>query len=544
MQSRSNKGDLTIPVIEGYVSVRKHVQGGVITGLKKYAKDFKMGDWKKRWIKLEEKQVLISKEKGLSTVQCIYLNNANVYLMEGEPNLFKLSCKSWVKKGRLQNDSRIFYFKANSQAEVTNWMYWIQYAIEFDDFKKEIDSEKSKKKSDEVGAKGEDGTNNDDSILQVSVIEGDGFSVLENPNAYVVVAVGAQQFRTPVVFNSLNPVWNEQVTFSVLNQVLPSGVITFKVWDRDSFGTDDFLGQFSVPLNYLFDSKFEVSRKDSITDEADLGFSYKYLETTSWYRLNPRTPGDEASGKLKIKLCLCLNAKYDINSMASKSLNPSTYDYSDVTIGETVESPHPRSGSKDVHPRSVSIDKEDNEPLKNNFDGNVVESIEDSLKKILRKVESGTAITASEINNTLSQIKSIRRDSADVSSVIPSEPAPKQHNEIKDRSREDNEAREIRRFSDVFGYNLDPAQKDWLSKEYTRLVRRELMLDNYSAVAWKGILFDDKSEEDATFDDKQYKYTDQEGNTQGPFSASLMRIWYNHGYFQPHVLLKVFDNYF
>jgi Ca2+-dependent lipid-binding protein len=62
---------------------------------------------------------------------------------------------------------------------------------------------------------------------------------------YVVLTIGDRTISTVVVKNSLNPEWNQN--FEVSLPTKPTHV-ALKVWDKDSVGKDDFLGEATVPL--------------------------------------------------------------------------------------------------------------------------------------------------------------------------------------------------------------------------------------------------------------------------------------------------------
>lgn len=79
-------------------------------------------------------------------------------------------------------------------------------------------------------------------------MDSNGFS-----DGYCLVKGGKDKkklLKTKVVKKSLNPDWNEGVQFSFVEGSAPkAGLLTFKVYDHDTFGSDDKIGKvsFTVP---------------------------------------------------------------------------------------------------------------------------------------------------------------------------------------------------------------------------------------------------------------------------------------------------------
>lgn len=73
------------------------------------------------------------------------------------------------------------------------------------------------------------------------------------PDPYVKVKMGDNKktqikYKTRVIENSLNPVWNELVKFQVADE--DSTQILFEVWN-DNILVDDLLGSYHLSLNGL-----------------------------------------------------------------------------------------------------------------------------------------------------------------------------------------------------------------------------------------------------------------------------------------------------
>nr|DAD20210.1 TPA_asm: hypothetical protein HUJ06_021673 [Nelumbo nucifera] len=78
--------------------------------------------------------------------------------------------------------------------------------------------------------------------LKVTVVQGKRLVIrdFKSSDPYVVVKLGNQTGKTKVINSCLNPVWNEELTFSVTE---PIGVLKLEVFDKDRFKADDKMGR-------------------------------------------------------------------------------------------------------------------------------------------------------------------------------------------------------------------------------------------------------------------------------------------------------------
>ncbi|GMY36601.1 protein C2-DOMAIN ABA-RELATED 11 isoform X1 [Fagus crenata] len=83
--------------------------------------------------------------------------------------------------------------------------------------------------------------------LKVMVVQGKRLVIrdFKSSDPYVVVKLGNQTAKTKVINSCLNPVWNEELTFSLTE---PVGVLNFEVFDKDRFKADDKMGHAHVNL--------------------------------------------------------------------------------------------------------------------------------------------------------------------------------------------------------------------------------------------------------------------------------------------------------
>ncbi|KAI4298832.1 hypothetical protein L6164_032349 [Bauhinia variegata] len=62
---------------------------------------------------------------------------------------------------------------------------------------------------------------------------------------YVVVKLGNQTAKTKVINSCLNPVWNEELNFTLTE---PVGVLNLEVFDKDLLKADDKMGNAEIDL--------------------------------------------------------------------------------------------------------------------------------------------------------------------------------------------------------------------------------------------------------------------------------------------------------
>ncbi|XP_068637252.1 protein C2-DOMAIN ABA-RELATED 11 [Aristolochia californica] len=87
-------------------------------------------------------------------------------------------------------------------------------------------------------------------LLKVLVLQGKHLAVRDfrTSDPYVIVKLGNQTAKTKVINSCLNPVWNEELNFSVTE---PTGILRLEVYDKDRFKADDKMGHAYVDLRPL-----------------------------------------------------------------------------------------------------------------------------------------------------------------------------------------------------------------------------------------------------------------------------------------------------
>ncbi|XVE72210.1 hypothetical protein DITRI_Ditri11bG0021000 [Diplodiscus trichospermus] len=78
-------------------------------------------------------------------------------------------------------------------------------------------------------------------LLRIHVQRGVNLAVRDvlSSDPYVVVRMGKQKVKTRVIKKNLNPVWNDDLTLSIVDPTLP---VKIAVYDRDIFSLDDKMG--------------------------------------------------------------------------------------------------------------------------------------------------------------------------------------------------------------------------------------------------------------------------------------------------------------
>nr|GMC90562.1 probable ADP-ribosylation factor GTPase-activating protein AGD11 [Ipomoea batatas] len=87
-------------------------------------------------------------------------------------------------------------------------------------------------------------------LIKVNVVRGTNLAIRDmvSSDPYVILTLGSQSVKTRVIKNNLNPVWNEQLMLSIPENVPPLKV---HVFDKDTFTTDDFMGEAEIDIQPL-----------------------------------------------------------------------------------------------------------------------------------------------------------------------------------------------------------------------------------------------------------------------------------------------------
>ncbi|XWS08309.1 hypothetical protein CRYUN_Cryun41cG0068500 [Craigia yunnanensis] len=111
--------------------------------------------------------------------------------------------------------------------------------------RKDSDQHKSTKKSNSLA-----GMVEFVGLVKVNVVKGTNLAIRDivTSDPYVILALGQQSVKTRVIKNNLNPVWNESLMLSIPENIPPLKVL---VYDKDTFSTDDFMGDAEIDIQPL-----------------------------------------------------------------------------------------------------------------------------------------------------------------------------------------------------------------------------------------------------------------------------------------------------
>ncbi|KAJ7009707.1 hypothetical protein NC653_000419 [Populus alba x Populus x berolinensis] len=106
-------------------------------------------------------------------------------------------------------------------------------------------------------------------LIKVNVVKGTNLAVRDvlTSDPYVIIGLGQQSVRTRVIKNNLNPIWNESLMLSIPEQIPPLKVL---VYDKDTFSTDDFMGEAEIDIQPLV-AAAKAYENSTITESMQLG---------------------------------------------------------------------------------------------------------------------------------------------------------------------------------------------------------------------------------------------------------------------------------
>nr|ADN34207.1 DNA binding protein [Cucumis melo subsp. melo] len=98
-------------------------------------------------------------------------------------------------------------------------------------------------------------------LIKVNVVRGTNLAVRD------VVTSDPYSVKTRVIKSSLNPVWNESLMLSIPDYIPPLKVL---VYDKDTFSTDDFMGEAEIDINPLLTAA-RACERSTICEPMQLG---------------------------------------------------------------------------------------------------------------------------------------------------------------------------------------------------------------------------------------------------------------------------------
>ncbi|XP_031122961.1 protein C2-DOMAIN ABA-RELATED 7-like [Ipomoea triloba] len=96
-------------------------------------------------------------------------------------------------------------------------------------------------------------------LLKIRVIRGINLAVRDtlSSDPYVVITMGHQKVKSPVIKDNCNPVWNVEMTLAIRDPNLP---IILTLYDKDTFTVDDHMGDAEIDIQPYLEAMKLVSQ--------------------------------------------------------------------------------------------------------------------------------------------------------------------------------------------------------------------------------------------------------------------------------------------
>ncbi|KAL8154328.1 hypothetical protein V2J09_012088, partial [Rumex salicifolius] len=103
-------------------------------------------------------------------------------------------------------------------------------------------------------------------LINVKILRGTNLAIRDvvTSDPYVILSLGHQ---TRVVKSNLNPVWNEKLMLSIPDHVPPLKLL---VYDKDTFSTDDFMGDAEIDIQPLVTAA-KAYERTTLENSSELG---------------------------------------------------------------------------------------------------------------------------------------------------------------------------------------------------------------------------------------------------------------------------------
>ncbi|XP_026666335.2 probable ADP-ribosylation factor GTPase-activating protein AGD11 isoform X2 [Phoenix dactylifera] len=106
-------------------------------------------------------------------------------------------------------------------------------------------------------------------LIKVNIIRGTNLAVRDvmTSDPYVILNLGHQSMKTQVIKSNLNPIWNERLMLSIPDPIPP---LKLQVYDKDTFSTDDRMGEAEIDIQPLV-SAAKAYENSTISESMQLG---------------------------------------------------------------------------------------------------------------------------------------------------------------------------------------------------------------------------------------------------------------------------------
>jgi hypothetical protein len=279
-----------------------------------------------------------------------------------------------------------------------------------------------------------------DSVLFVVIRQGLGLQLhscstgREPTNPYVVLFLQGTSKRTTIAINSGSTVanWNEGFMFEMSPTESTSGNVRFEVWNKDCYGSDDFMGYVDVSLASILgestsssssaktqqDKDKRISR--SLEAKADNGCTV--MEVKEWLELKPRYASQIVTGQLCVELHLILTPDAQkrrekvLNDRMAKSMKAASlknvavdnYQWQRVISSESSGSPknRDRRNSREDEDRMMHSERRSTtSPVPFKHQSQLKESIQTFASWITSEMSAGRCPQVAEMEKRLATIK-------------------------------------------------------------------------------------------------------------------------------------------
>ncbi|KAJ9060951.1 phosphatidylserine decarboxylase [Entomophthora muscae] len=130
-----------------------------------------------------------------------------------------------------------------------------------------------------------------ETTVRVQILQGRDLAPKDSnglSDPYIVVRLNNKKLNTKTVSETLNPIWNETLSFTFKDDMFPQ-FIQIICWDAD-FISRDFMGQITIPIKDLFDKS------------SGLPIMYEDGKNRQWLRLQTKTQKDIVTGAIELNV--------------------------------------------------------------------------------------------------------------------------------------------------------------------------------------------------------------------------------------------------
>lgn len=121
-------------------------------------------------------------------------------------------------------------------------------------------------------------------VLRIHVIEAKDLErrdVTGKSDPYIILSVGAQEYKSAVIKRSLNPKWDEWCEFVILDPAAQQ--VRFKLYDQDDLNEDDFLGSGVVDIKRIYDGERDIWFHLEGVKHGELHLRFTWMSLTKDY---------------------------------------------------------------------------------------------------------------------------------------------------------------------------------------------------------------------------------------------------------------------